>query len=129
MTHSQYRCNLQQRSHINTEQYFLFVHQTLCFRPVPFKFITKSWQCFQMLHSISLLLTCFIHSSLYLLIPYPVLSPLSFPLSSGIQKFVLYICESVSVLFFRFHLKDSRQLSLPSQPLALRQVVSRDLGP
>lgn len=33
-SHSQYRCNLQQRSHINTEQYFLFVHQTLCFRPV-----------------------------------------------------------------------------------------------
>ena len=40
---------------------------------------------FSVLCNISLLLIYFIHSSLYLLIPYPYLAPLHFPLPIGNQ--------------------------------------------
>ena len=53
-------------------------------------------------NNISLLLTYFIHSSLYLLIPYPCLACPSFSLPVGIHSFVLCICESVSVLVYAF---------------------------
>ena len=51
-------------------------------------------------NNISLLLTYFIHSSLYLLIPYPCLACPGFSLPIGIHSFVL--CESVSVLVYAF---------------------------
>ena len=47
---------------------------------------------FPVLHHISLYLIYFIHSNLYLLIP--------FPLPTGNYQFVLYICESVPFLLY-----------------------------
>ena len=41
---------------------------------------------------------CFIHSCLCLLISYPQLSPLPFPLCHGNHEIVLCICESVCFL-------------------------------
>ena len=49
---------------------------------------------FPMLYNISLQLTYFVHSSLYLLTPCPYLAPPCFPLPSGNLQFVLYIYES-----------------------------------
>ena len=42
----------------------------------PFKVTTKQWLQFPVLYSISFVCIYFIHNSLYLLIPYPYLSPL-----------------------------------------------------
>ena len=50
----------------------------------------------------SLWLIYFMHGSLYILILYPILSLPIFPLLSGNHQFVLYICESVSVLLYSF---------------------------
>ena len=44
-----------------------------------------------------ILIAYFIPNSLYLLIHYPYLAPLLFPLPSGNHQLVLFICESVLV--------------------------------
>ena len=49
------------------------------------------------LHSRSLLVTYFIHSSVYVSIPISQFIPLP-PFPSGNHKFVFYICDSISVL-------------------------------
>ena len=60
------------------------------------------------LFSISLLLICFIHNSLYFLIPYPYLAPPCFLLPTGNHWFVLCICESVCfVKYICFIFKDT----------------------
>ena len=60
------------------------------------------------LFSVSLLLICFIHSSLYFLIPYPCLAPPCFLLPTGNHWFVLCICESVCfVKYICFIFKDT----------------------
>ena len=66
-----------------------------------------------MLYTISWLLIYFTHSSLCLLIPYPLSCPPRFLLPTGNHWLVLYVCDSVSVLlysficfiFFRFHIQ------------------------
>ena len=61
---------------------------------IPLNIIIKQWLYFPMLCNIALFLIYFIHSNLYLFIPHPYL-----PLCTSLfYKFVLYICESVSVL-------------------------------
>ena len=69
------------------------------------------WIQFPMLYSRALLFICFIYSSLYLLIPNSLFIPVPLPFPSGNNKFVFYVCESVSVLqissflsYFRFHM-------------------------
>ena len=51
---------------------------------------------------LSYLLLYYIYGSLYLLIPYSYLAPTFFPLPTGNHQFALYICESVSVLYYSF---------------------------
>ena len=65
-----------------------------------------------MLYSRSLLVICFLYSSMYILIPNP---NLYLPLSFLIIKFVFPVCDSTSVLyissfvlfFFRFHIEET----------------------
>ena len=47
-----------------------------------------------------ILVACLIHSSLYLLTPYPYLTTPCFPLCTGNHWFVLCIFKSVSVLLY-----------------------------
>ena len=63
-----------------------------------------------------ILVAYFINSNLCLLIPYSYLVIPRFPLPTGNHQFVLYICESVSVLLYSFirfissipHISDNR---------------------
>ena len=47
-----------------------------------------------------ILIAYFIPNSLYLLIPYPYITPAPFHLSTGNHQIVLYICESASFLLY-----------------------------
>ena len=60
----------------------------------PLWVITKHWVEFPMLYSRSLFI-CFIHSSVYMLIPNSLFIP---PFSFGNHKFVFYVSGSISVL-------------------------------
>ena len=70
-------------------------------------------------YNILLLLIYFIHSSLYLFVPYPYFAPHSIPLPTGNSQFVSCICESVSVLLYTFvcfifqipHISDIKHLA------------------
>ena len=48
-----------------------------------------------MTYNISMFLMYFIHSSLYILVPYLYIASPTIPLPIAIHSFVFYICESV----------------------------------
>ena len=64
---------------------------------IPFKVIIKLWLHFPVLYNISLLLICFTHSNVYLLIPIPVL-----PLLSSLSLLVTTSLFSVNLLLFYY---------------------------
>ena len=66
---------------------------TYLFRFFSLIVVLRYWIWFSVLYSRPLLLTYFVHSSVYILIPNPNLSP---PLPSLVNyRFVFYVCESV----------------------------------